>query len=90
MLASLIIIPMMYWLFGYENKISNNFKRYIVEPNYKINRYKQSDLIIDYDTYINLLRIDKNSVYISDHEYHVIIENKDIQITKELYDKYSK
>lgn len=81
----MIIFTIPLWNFQYQGKVTN---KQFIDSDYYLNRYKQSDIIINYDEYLNLKSINSDLTYISDAKYILYIDNHPINVKSNIYDSY--
>jgi hypothetical protein len=71
----------------YEHHTTLTSKR-MVESEYRLERRKQSDIVLSYDEYFSLKMNHPDDVYISDPKYYFTIDGEEMEVDKKTYDDY--
>lgn len=63
-------------------------QKYIEEPEYRLYRHKQSDIVLTLEEYQSLKTSNSDAVYISERLYFFVIDGERLCVNKNIYDKY--
>ena len=63
-------------------------EKYVEEPEYRLYRRKQSDLVLTWEEYQSLKINNPEAVYISEKLYFFVLDGERTNVNKETYDKY--
>lgn len=68
--------------YEYKGKLDEKF---IEEPEYRLYRGKQEDLVLTWEEYQSLKINNPDAVYISEKRYYFVIEGDTIEVSEDLY-----
>ena len=71
--------------FTYETVLQ---QKYIEEPEYRLYRYKKSDLVLTWEEYQSFKIRNPNDVYISEKQYFFVLDGERIRVDEKIYNKY--
>lgn len=82
-----LVITYFFAVHEYEHTVTLT-QKYIEEPEYRLYRRKQADIVLTWEEYQSLRYTNPNDVYISDRLFFFVLEGELESVDEKTYNKY--